>query len=186
MLVYSFFKGDKTNSQVYNMQFEMYSYIISHMFQEIKILYLNNPYTELYLDEERITSLSKIETFDHRLMQTPHDCFAAVFRYKFVMGGEFQKELLSLEEEQILKLFNSKFIDVDFLEKIEKSYWFLTVKWFDFITEEINKSLSISRQIALSVLENNTFETDSKFAWEASRNAEKLIKLKYNTIPWTI
>jgi hypothetical protein len=50
VLVYPYFKDDN-NKILMDIQFEMYSYSISTIFEEIKHIYLDNKYTILYISK---------------------------------------------------------------------------------------------------------------------------------------
>ena len=183
MLVYNYFIGDNQRDKLVDLQEIIYSYSISYMFQEIRKIYLLNPFVGLYLDENQIEKLLEIENYDHRLMQIPHDTLAAVFRYK-CRQSEYSKELFELNEHEIKTFYQTYFIDTDFLKKIDKEIWYLIKRWLEFLNYAIFNHISMSREIAHSVISFNLQEIDKKKAWKASQNTRSIIKEIYSHIPW--
>jgi hypothetical protein len=106
VLVFPYFKDDN-NTILMDIQFEMYSYSISTIFEEIKRIYLDNKYTILYLSNDEIEKKKEIGAFDHRRVQGTHDMIAAVFRF-LTKDGIFEKELFEHDNDQIKSLFNQK------------------------------------------------------------------------------
>lgn len=185
MQIFENYIGDNTRDIITELQYQMYSYTISFMFQKIKKTYLHNEYASLYIESEKLNFLKHISSFDHRLMQIPHDCFAAVFRYRYFKGA-FNREIFELQEDDIITYHNSLFIDIKFLNHINKNYWYLTKRWLEFIQFELDNHLLISREIAYAVLEFNLNESTNDNAWNSSYKARNLIKSIYNEIPWII
>ena len=178
------FKGDTTGA-VHEMQFDMYSYASSTIFEEVSKLYLCNQYVNLYIPESILKIYKDIKQWDHRIIQKSHDSWAAVFRYQF-LHGSYKKTLFEDSEKEIIDYHSCYYKDVLFLEKIDKELWYLTKEWRIFLENEVQTNYSITREIAESVLVNNTFieNSDRNKRWAAADNSSKMIKLKYSHIPW--
>jgi hypothetical protein len=182
MLVYQRFEDDNDNILM-ELQYEMYHYSICTIFNEIKRIYLENPYAILYLSKLEIERLRKIDGFDHRLIQDAHDVFAAIFRFQ-KKEGFYEKELFEEDNDQIKHIFNTAFVDIDFLEKIPDKYWYLALKWHYFLYEILRENIPFTRDLALATLIYYDSFDDRKMAWDAASRAAKLIKEKYDEIPW--
>lgn len=186
MWVYKFFKGDLINA-VLEMQYQMYDYASSAIFTEVKKTYLYHDKVDLYIDRSKLQKYHYIQTYDHRTIQEPHDCWAAVFRYQLLQGLH-QRTLFEESYKEIREYHERKFIDVDFLNNIDDTLWYLTKRWLVFLEEEIRTDHRITREIAHAVLVyNNNLDPDArKERWAAANRSRELIKLKYDYIPWKI
>ena len=178
------FKGD-TSGAVAEMQFDMYSYASATIFEEVRRLYLYNQYVNLYIPRSKLDIYRDIERFDQRIIKESHDSWAAVFRYQF-LHGSFEKTLFEDSEKEIIDYYSYHYRDVKFLDKIDKELWYLTKHWKMFLENEVQTNYSITREIAESVLVNNTSieNSDRDERWAAAYNSSKMIKLKYSHIPW--
>jgi hypothetical protein len=182
MLVFEYFLGDN-NDDLKDLQSAMYSYSISTIFSEIKRLYLDNPFTELYLSPDEIKSFYSIENYDHRLIQGVHDHIAAVFRFQ-AKEGIFEKDLFEKENADIKDFFSNIYRDTDFLKIIPDRLWFLTVRWYNFILEFLVKNKPVARHIALAILVYSSNTDKNKQRWESADKAIYFIKNKYHNILW--
>jgi hypothetical protein len=185
MNLFPYYKNDMHNSKVAKMQFYMYSYITSQIYNYLKKLFLYNPYVHLYFDSLTLYDLKHLDQCDHRLIQTPHDYLAAIFRYK-VDCGEYQKEFFEKKDDEVVFFFKQVFIDVDFLEKIDKDIWFLTLRWYEFVLKELHENIILSKEIfnALFLFRLDNYNSDNAFA--SSAKTGEIIKRAYNNIPWNI
>lgn len=176
-----FFDGDNTGSAMYNLQFDFYIYAISLIYSETKDIYLNNDYSKLYLTKDEIISFPKLETYDHRLLQNPHDYFAAAFRYKLNIEG-IQIEIPVNPTVEPKSYFNSLFVDIELLKKADKKDWDVLVMWCEFIKNQLRSKLPITGCIARSLL----FSDNMKEAFKESYLAAHLIKQSFGEIKWRI
>lgn len=182
MWIYKYFKGDDINSLILHMQVVMYSYASSHMFSKVKHAYVGDEKSVLYFNPAHLSKLRAVESYDHRLMQFPHDQLAAVFRYK-CMKGEYPKKVFDINSD-IQEQMDIQFIDTLFLNKIDKDYWYLTKCWLEFLSNVIEEKHLITKQIAQSVILYNTDRKDIKKAWDASHKSIALIRETFDEVPW--
>jgi hypothetical protein len=182
MLVFEYYTDDN-NEKLKDLQFAMYSYSISTIIGEVERIYMDNPYTELYLSAADIEQVKSIKHHDHRLIQGAHDILAAVFRYK-AREGEFEKELFDGGNEEIKQYFEFIYVDLDFFEKIPVDLWFLTIKWHEFIIENIKENIPLVHELLNAVIKFYSGPGTNKNQWEAAHNAVEIIKEKYSGIPW--
>jgi hypothetical protein len=183
MLVYEYFEKDN-NKAIINLQYEMYSYSISTIFEEIKRIYLDNKYSILYLSKDEIEKIRKIDTCDHRLIQNAHDIIAAVFRFQ-EKNGIFEKELFDKNNNEIKSLFDSIYMDIKFLEKIPCDYWNLAYKWHIYLLDILRKNISLVHELILSTITYSN-SPQNELKWIAAERARTLIKEQYDEIPWKI
>jgi hypothetical protein len=185
MLVLEYFRGDDTQSKIVDMQHKMYDYTWTHMRVELSLLYLYNPFAELYYSYQEIYAMERNAQLDHRWLQHPHDFLAAVFRYKF-QQGEFERQLFELSENELIEYHKSKFSDIVFLFKIDITRWYLTKRWLDFISSAMRKHLSLSREMANAIYKYNLKQQNLPKIWEASLKTTDIIMELYPEVPWTI
>ena len=180
------FKGDLKNA-VMEMQYQMYKYASSVIFTEVKNSYLYHDKVDLYIDRSKFEKYHHIDIYDHRTIQEPHDSWAAVFRYQLLQGLH-QKTLFEESNKEIREYHEWKFRDIDFLNNIDDSLWYLTKRWLVFLEEEVRSNHRITREIAHAVLVYNYYLNPDarKEMWAAADRSRELIKLKYNYIPWDI
>jgi hypothetical protein len=181
MLVYEYFENDN-NEALMDLQYEMYSYSISTIFEEIKRIYLDNQYTILYLSKDEIEKIKKIDSFDHRLVQSAHDIMAAVFRFQ-EKKGIFEKELFEQDNSEIKELFRNIYIDIKFLEKIPCDYWHLAYKWHGYLLDILRKNILLVQELILSTITYSN-SPQNELKWLAAERAGRLIKEQYDEIPW--
>jgi hypothetical protein len=181
MLVYSYFDGDNDEA-LKDLQYEMYSYSISTIFTHIKQIYLDNKYTILYLSDNEIEHLNKINGFSHHLLQSAHDMLAAVFRYK-AKEGAFEKELFDESNDNIKYLFSTVYIDTLFLDNIPGNYWHIAYKWHEFIIKSIRNNMPLARELVLALFKFINPSENNK-AKNAADRTFSIIKDQYNEIPW--
>jgi hypothetical protein len=181
MLVFSYFDGDD-NENLKDMQYEMYSYAISTIFEEVQQMYLYNSFSILYLSEEEIRKADEITRYDHRMIQTAHDVIAAVFRFR-AQEGIFEKGLFEEDNDQIKESYRWIYRDTNFLENILHNYLHYTVKWWTFIIDTVKRNIPLVRELVLATrLKCN--DDSGEGAWEAAARAGDIIKEKHGEIPW--
>jgi hypothetical protein len=177
MLVFPYFEGDN-NKTLMDLQYEMYDYSISTIFEKVKQIYLENRYSVLYLSEEEKEKIKSVDNFDHRLIQKTHDILAAIFRFK-MKEGLYEKELFENDKDSTKEFFDSIYRDTDFLDKLPPKYWYLTEKWFCFIVDTIRDSIPLVKELALAML-----KYDRQSAWESANRAAEILINQYKDIPW--
>lgn len=158
------------DNNVYYFQYIFYSYANSLILTETIRLYLYNNYTELYVTNEEQSFLNSLKSYDHRLLQGPQEAFAEIFRNKIFLQG-IQLELFDQEIDDPVRYFKYKFIDSDFLLKINEKDWDLMILWCEYLKKQLRSNLAVTRHIARSLL----FSDEPNRAFEESNLAVELI-----------
>ena len=181
MLVYSYFEGDDDEA-LKNLQYELCSFSISAIINEVKNIYSNGTYIINYWGKNMMETFYKTSSFDHHLIQKTHDIIATIFRYQ-VKTGNFDNELPEKNNDEIKSFFGSMDVDTAFMANIPVDCWNLSYKWYNFLINTIKELPSYIHDSLVCALLYSIDSLDEK-ADDSADNAAALVKNMHNEIHW--
>lgn len=187
------FHPNNKHKNIANIHVDMYQYVQSTIVKWVCDQYFNRHYAEYYVNHDDLEKCRWYlycadKGFHHHVLNPIADVALEIFRYEHPNAGQAEFPFGNERE-----FFSKIYIDTDFLDKIDESYWYLCKETYLFIKDKICKTpcvvMNMGEAFMSHILDNydipNGKQIDitnaMKYAYKAAGDLQRL----YPEIKWS-